>query len=904
MKVSPIQTAFNNGAISPYMYGRVDIDKWALSLRECRNMIPLAQGPLTKRDATRFVVPGADETKKSWFLEFQFSVTQAYLVEINGTRVRFFTSRGLVLESEKTVTDITHANPAVVTSSSHGFVNGDQVMFPQVGTQTPLANRVFTVANKTTNAFELQYGDGAGLHNYDGTGLPAFGGTVKAARVYSITSPYAEADVPDVTYIRSADVVYLFHEDYQTRKLVRAGATSWSFELHDFKDGPYLTEDTQSTTMTPADTGNIAPDMTSNTAPSGTASALANNVDAWMAFNRDPATNYDTGGNNGWLAYAPTSSKVCDAYALQAPAATPGNMPATWTFEGFDGTNWVKLDRREIETGWSTGEVRYYSFVNKTAYQSYRLAWTALDGGSSMAVAGFTMHEAGDGQTAFNLTASSTTGINSGSGFQTSDVGRSIRLRGGDGLWRWAKIVARTSTTVVTIRLYGQALPDVEIIVRWRLGMFSAVTGWPRAGAFFADRLMLTGPKTLPHYIVSSMSAAYDWFSPTTEDGTPTAAHGFAYPIIEREVNRINWIVAHEKGLIISTPGGEAVIRRAVQTEVFSGLNLEIVWPTAYGSEKTRPRAVDTAILFAQQGGKRIREYTYVFTEDSYRAPDLTIMADHITGAGIGRVALLRHPRLLYWATRSNDGALIGMTYEREQNVIAWHEHFIGGTGVEVEEVAAIASPSGMSQDLWLSVKRTIGGQTRRYIEYIPEPFSHLTAQEDAVFADSALIYSGASTATFSGLYHLEGETVAVLVDGAEVAQQVVTNAAVTSPVAGAKAAIGLPYKARIRTLPLNAGARDGTPQGKKKRIFGLVMRLYRALGGKFGSPTGDLVTIQYREIGAPVVMTVPLFSGDTERLPFPGGWEQDGSLVIENDSAYPFTLTALMPSADVEDGG
>ncbi|TJW57838.1 MAG: hypothetical protein E5X43_39780, partial [Mesorhizobium sp.] len=70
-------------------------------------------------------------------------------------------------------------------------------------------------------------------------------------------------------------------------------------------------------------------------------------------------------------------------------------------------------------------------------------------------------HEDGDTQTPFDLTASSIVGINGGTGFQASDVGRTIRLLGSDAVWRWARIASRSSATVVKIRLYGHALPNL-----------------------------------------------------------------------------------------------------------------------------------------------------------------------------------------------------------------------------------------------------------------------------------------------------------------------------------------------------------------------------------------------------------------------------------------------------------
>ncbi|MDP2619908.1 MAG: hypothetical protein Q8P46_06980 [Hyphomicrobiales bacterium] len=896
-RAAPIQTAFNNGETSPYLHGRVDLQKSALSLRECRNAIPLTQGPVAKRGGSRFVVPVCDETKPSWFFEFEFSTTQGYLIEMNGDWVRFFTNRGLVLEAAKAVTAVTQDDPAVVTSAGHGFANGDQVVFVDVGPYSEFANRPFIVANKTDDTFELS--------GFDGTGLPVFSGAPTVARVYRIACPYAAAALADVTYIESADVLYLFHEGYRTRHLVRNAATDWEFELHEFKDGPYLTEDVSGgTTLTPATTGHVTPIMTSNTAPSGIVTANTGETDAYLVFDKDRTTNYDTtAGQAGWIDYDfDGSTKVVDAYWVQATknGAQVGRSPTSWALQGWTGAVWVILDERHGETGWSPGDRRYFAFANKTAFAKYRFEWFANDGGdtNSAQFAEVAMHQAGDTQTAFNLTASAVTGINDDQGFLASDVGRPIRLLGEDQQWRWAKIVARTSSTIVTIKLYGHALPGTTPIRRWRLGMYSDETGWPSCGAFYGDRLMLAAGG---RYIVGSKSGIYDEFSPSEDEGTVVADSGFALPLIERQVNEVHWLEPTRKGLAIGTSGGEAVLQKATPTEPFSALNIEVAWPTDYGSKKVRPQRTPTSTLFVQRAGKRVREFAYVFAEDGFLAPDMSIMADHLLEPGIERSAYQAHPFSIYWAVRL-DGSLLGMTYEREQNVIAWHLHSLGGNIVAVKDIAVIPSPDGTSEDLWVQVIRSIDGQTRRYIEYFGDPFSHSTAIEDAVFSDSALTYDGDPVSTISGLWHLEGETVRVLVDGSEVPQQAVSGGTITLSSPGSKVTVGLPYTMRLHTLPLEAGAADGTARGRMKRVFRLALRLYRALGGKYGTSDDQPFTpIQYRTIDQSVQIPLQPFSGEVGDLPNPSGWDRDGGLIIENNTAYPFTLIATMPRVDTE---
>lgn len=749
---APPVTAFNNGEVSPYMYGRVDAEKYPLSLRECSNMVPLVQGPLRKRDGTRFISSTADEAAISRLLKFEFNPTQAYAVEVNGDRVRFFTLRGLLVELPLTVTARSTANPAVITSNGHGYSNGDQVVFTEVGSLTALANKVFVVASVTTNTFALT--------GFDGASLPALSGTVKVARVYSIDSPYTSTDLAELYPLQSADVLYIFHEDYAPRKLTRFGAVDWAFSTLALLDGPYLTMNTTGVTLT--------------------------------------------------------------------PGATSGST---------------------------------------------------------------------------TFTASSASAINDGDGFQTTDIGRHIRIQDAAGNWTWVEITARSSTTVVTGTIKGPALSSTAARTTWRLGLFSDTTGWPSCGAFFDDRLVLAGPTRYPHFIAGSKSGLYDNFEPTEADGTVTAANGFAYALVSRQVNKVNWMLDNERGLLLSTPAGEAVVGPAVSNEPFSALNIEVKWPTAYGSAPVVAERSEHAILFMQRANKRLREYAYVFEADNFRGANLSVMADHMAGSGIKRMAYQRHPQSSLWQVRE-DGLLIGFTYEREQNVFAWHRHPLGGTDASVEDVIVMSSPDGSDEDVWLIVSRTINGETRRYVEVIGDFFGHTTPQENAVFSDGALIYAGDPITTLTGLDYLEGQALQALVDGSQVTGLTVASGSIILPNAGSTIIAGLPYTARLWTLPHNYGSQDGTPQSKLKRVVALALRLYRSLGGLFGASTGDQNTIKYLSDGESAQAVPELFSGMTDPMDFPGGWERDGGWVIENTTPYPFTVTMAVPRVDTQDGG
>ena len=98
----------------------------------------------------------ADSDNKTRLIPFEFSTTQTYMLEFSNLKMRVYKDSGSVLEGDKTITGITQANPAVVTASSHGYSNGDEVVISGVSGMTEVNGKRFLVADKTTNTFELQ----------------------------------------------------------------------------------------------------------------------------------------------------------------------------------------------------------------------------------------------------------------------------------------------------------------------------------------------------------------------------------------------------------------------------------------------------------------------------------------------------------------------------------------------------------------------------------------------------------------------------------------------------------------------------------------------------------------------------------------------------------------------------
>jgi hypothetical protein len=163
------------------------------------------------------------------------------------------------------------------------------------------------------------------------------------------------------------------------------------------------------------------------------------------------------------------------------------------------------------------------------------------------------------------------------------------------------------------------------------------------------------------------------------------------------------------------------------------------------------------------------------------------------------------------------------------------------------------------------------------------------------------LSYSGAATSTLSGLNHLEGQTVQVLVNGATHPDRVVTSGAISLQVLATSASVGLGYESILQTMRLEAGARDGTAQGKTKRINKVVIRFQNTLGAKAGADMNMLDTLEFRSGSDPMNQPPPLFTGD-KLIEWPNGYDFDAYMIVKQDQPLPMTVIAIMPQVTTQD--
>jgi hypothetical protein len=239
-------TNFTGGELSPRLDGRNDLAKYASGCKTLQNMIVYPHGSAARRSGTSFVAEVENSAEKTRLIPFEFSTTQTYILEFGNEYIRFYKDGGAILEANKTITGITQADPGVVSITSHGFSNGDTIVISGVVGMTEVNGKRFKVANVNTNDFELQDIDGVDV---DTTSFTAYASGGVANRVYQIATTYLTADLFQIKYAQSADVMYLCHPEYSVKKLSRTGHTSWTITEVDFTNGPYLDDNVTAVTF-------------------------------------------------------------------------------------------------------------------------------------------------------------------------------------------------------------------------------------------------------------------------------------------------------------------------------------------------------------------------------------------------------------------------------------------------------------------------------------------------------------------------------------------------------------------------------------------------------------------------------------------------------------------------------
>ena len=388
--------------------------------------------------------------------------------------------------------------------------------------------------------------------------------------------------------------------------------------------------------------------------------------------------------------------------------------------------------------------------------------------------------------------------------FSADDVGRLVRIKHST-TWGYAKITVFTTEVLVTAEVGQDFSANNQANTDFNLGYFY-IGNQPWTCTFHQQRLFLGGCNTHPHAIFASETGDFNKFRQTgttaSVDNDVVDSNGFVFLLDSNDVASVRFLLSARQGLAVGTDSGPWIFGARSEFDPITPTNVSAVKQTPDGANKyTRAFQAGESTVFAQRAGEVIREFAFNFDNGQYRAIDLNQIASHILkNDAIKDMTIQREPDTVLWmATES--GELKALTYERAEDVIAWHRQPIGGTDVSVESVGTMRDNT---YDLvWLCVKRTVNGSVRRYIEFIEDPWRPSNGVDQAFYVDSGITYSGAPATTISGLEHLNGDEVSVLADGQSLERRTVENGQITLDTAASVVQVGYWINRLVRLMPL-----------------------------------------------------------------------------------------------------
>jgi len=791
VKGRPLINQFNVGEVSGLLDARLDVQKYYGACRRLENMIPLIQGGARRRPGSYYIAASKYGTKKSRLFGFHFSTVQAYMTEFGDQHLRFYMDKGRVVwysgEGEtKTVTykpanigdntavdqlanfynNVTetwigkpgganwwksairfepvsdgipnnatiisakitfnaHANwPGEVNAIIYGndaddataptdgaaFNNLDEtteyVEWDNVAEWTAgenydspdITDIVQEIVDRSgyadTSAIQMEIFDngsantaGRGFHTYKEGAAYAPVLTVTFSNVYEIATPFTEDELFELSFAQSADTLFIAHPSHKPMELTRTSDTAWTLNYRTFKYGDDR-DITGATQANPVVITSVAHDL---------------EVGQWVKFSGIVGM---TELNDQ---YGKITAITDDTFTIGAidsslyGAYTTGGVAQLLEFKGTKKAITGAAAAKPVEItcvshGLSDGDLIWIDKVIGMIELNNRV---------------FTIANKTDDT--FELTDGAGADID-GSGYTAYTSG-------------------------------GYSTPTI----------FTAEDDYPGAVGFFEQRLVYGGSNNQPQTLWLSESGAYDTFN-ITQTGDDVAIE---YTLASERVDRIKWFINQEY-LMVGTVGGVYKFGATTTSEPVTQSNVNAKRQTTFGVKEDVPaRLVGDSILYVQTGGRTVRDLYYTInkpdTAGGYSAGNLTALAEHIAKgttealSGITDIDYQQEPFSILWCTRA-DGQLLALVYDREQQLVGWARMWTGDEDDwDVIESVAVINNGEMENEVWISVKRTIGGTDYRYIEYF-KPHEFFSQIKDGFFVDSGLTWDGGDPVAIAGI--------------------------------------------------------------------------------------------------------------------------------------------------------
>lgn len=432
----------------------------------------------------------------------------------------------------------------------------------------------------------------------------------------------------------------------------------------------------------------------------------------------------------------------------------------------------------------------------------------------------------------------------------------------------------------------------------WQEPAWSGVRGHPRSICFHENRIYYGGSDFNPQTVWASRIDRFADFRVGSNEDL-----GFSFRAVSDNSNLIQWLSSGQRGLAVGTFSEEWMFTAGDGSSTITPNSRRTRKHGATGSSHFQPLSVRDVVLFVGSNPRKLYEFTYDFSRDSFLSADLTLFLE-IEG-GIHQMAVQTNPDTLIWVV-TNSGKLLILVYDRVQGVSGWARVETQGT---IESVAIVPSASGAGDQVWLQILRELDGVERHFLEHLqPDQVQSLRETpagemwREGVFTDcSAVRKYEEETSIVTGLEHLEGKEVQILADGSPYRGEVV-GGSLTLPIPAKDVIVGLQYISLLEPTWFE-GPRGSSTKVAMKRITRSTLFLWRSIGGHLSSARGKAGTwnpIKYDDRGTPTDEPRPLFTGVVENTFGDTQSTLQTTLTVRQDQPLPLNITSIYARYEV----
>lgn len=395
--------------------------------------------------------------------------------------------------------------------------------------------------------------------------------------------------------------------------------------------------------------------------------------------------------------------------------------------------------------------------------------------------------------------------------------------------------------------------------------VWSDAYGYPKSVTFFQGRLCYGGSPKLPHAVWMSMTNAFIDFN----DSEALANSSIGIYINTSTSNIVEHILAEKSFLIFTSTG--LVATQMADDAPLTPSNASFNLQNADGIGLVPPIIFDNKIVYLDRGGKILWGVDYDTQRGGHVSHNISILSQQLLNNPVDMAAYRNSStdegNFLFII--NSDGTLAILQAIDEQNVLGWT---LSTTDGYFRHVAT-------SEDIvYFIVERVIDGVTKFYTEQLD--FNTLL--------DSQVVKTPSGT-TVSGLNHLIGKTVKVLVDDKLQSDKVVSGSGtITLDATGTSAKIGLNFVPLI--VPLTPTlVQDGIDLYLPKHISTVWINYYDSLGIFVDDELIPFLRLDESKFDE----VLPLKTGTYKFTPT-HGWDENQDIEITQKDPYPMILLGL----------